>query len=299
MNSNASPAAAIGIVCALIVSVVGGIVWFVGSENFSTPAGYVGYVTRGAVFGKTSYVGLQTGPTSTGRGWLLGGVNISVTPTKVSEGFAQGSEVLSSDGLKLTFQIHTLFRVRPAQVNVLVEKYSTLHESDKHNIAEVAFDQFIKEPLRTHARARVEVYKAREVPLHFTEMGTELTRWAVEYTKDSPFEVMSVVVGNLQYPPEVADAVSKKLAAQQVLEQQTTEVDIERKKAEKRVVEAEGLAKATQIIQSKLTPLYIQHEAIDAQKQMANSPNHTIIYIPVGKGGVPLVSTVPGVNVVE
>jgi hypothetical protein len=37
--------------------------------------------------------------------------------------------------------------------------------------------------------------------------------------------------------------------------------------------------------------MYIQHEAIEAQKQMVNSPNHTVVYIPVGPMGVPLTGT--------
>jgi hypothetical protein len=44
-----------------------------------------------------------------------------------------------------------------------------------------------------------------------------------------------------------------------------------------------------QIVQVKLTSQYLQHEAIEAQKAMVNSPNHTTIYIPVGSMGVPLI----------
>ncbi len=44
---------------------------------------------------------------------------------------------------------------------------------------------------------------------------------------------------------------------------------------------------------SRLTPLYIQHEAIEAQKAMVGSENHTTIYIPVGPMGVPIVGTHP------
>ena len=39
--------------------------------------------------------------------------------------------------------------------------------------------------------------------------------------------------------------------------------------------------------------MYIQHEAIEAQKQMVNSPNHTVVYIPVGPMGVPITATMP------
>ena len=70
---------------------------------------------------------------------------------------------------------------------------------------------------------------------------------------------MNVVVGNLQYPAVVSQAVSNKLAVSQDLETRATQVEIARKDAERRVVEAEGIARATQIIQQRLTPLYVQH----------------------------------------
>ena len=41
-----------------------GLVWLRGSSNPSTPAGYVGYLTKGAVFGKSRFYGVQRGPTS-------------------------------------------------------------------------------------------------------------------------------------------------------------------------------------------------------------------------------------------
>ena len=56
------------------------LVWLVGSTNPSTPAGYVGYLTKGAVFGKSRFYGVQRGPTSAGRSWLLQVTNVSVTP---------------------------------------------------------------------------------------------------------------------------------------------------------------------------------------------------------------------------
>ena len=107
----------------------------------------------------------------------------------------------------------------------------------------------------------------------------------------SPFVISSVVVGNVQYPEEVANAVSRKLAATQELQRKDTEIEIERKERTKREVQAQGIANAMQIIRGQLSPMYIQHEAIEAQKQMVNSPNHTVVYIPIGPMGVPLTGT--------
>jgi hypothetical protein len=43
------------------------LIWLAGSSNPFTPAGYVGYLTRGAVLGKSRFFGVQKGPTSAGR----------------------------------------------------------------------------------------------------------------------------------------------------------------------------------------------------------------------------------------
>ena len=260
-------------------------------ENPSTPAGYVGYLTRGAIVGKASYVGLQTGPTSFGLSWLVSVMNVSVTPFSYQEDFSGENAVLTKDKLMVSFRAHTIFRVRGDRVKEFVEQYTTIGEGP--NQVQVAFGNYLKEPLRTEIREAVAHFDAFPLNENIGRISTELTRWAQEKTRDTPFEVMNVVVGNLQYPAVVAQAVSNKLAVTQDLETRATQVEIARKDAERRVVEAEGIAKATQIIQQRLTPLYIQHEAIEAQKAMVGSPNHSVIYIPVGPMGVPLVSTLP------
>lgn len=58
-------------------------------------------------------------------------------------------------------------------------------------------------------------------------------------------------------------------------------------RAEQRVAEAHGIREAQDLIAKTLTPLYVQHEAIQAQKD-GGSGNRT--YIPVGPQGVPLVA---------
>lgn len=60
---------------------------------------------------------------------------------------------------------------------------------------------------------------------------------------------------------------------------------------EKRVVEAKGLAEAQKLIDYTLTPLYIQHEAIQAQERIATSgKNNTVIYVPAGTNGTPVIT---------
>jgi regulator of protease activity HflC (stomatin/prohibitin superfamily) len=259
-------------------------------SNPTTPPGYVGYVTRGALVGKAHFYGLQTGPTSTGLGWLLDVVNVSVTPYTYSEEFTGDNSVLSADSLKIAFRVHIVWRVIPEKVKEFIEHYSTLQPGDSPNrIVEVAYANYVREPLRTYARDEVQKYKGLDIKDNITPIGEKVMNRIKALMEGTPFEVRSVVVGNIQYPPEVADSVSRKLAAVQELERKATEIQITEREKEKRIIEAEGIAKATEIISQRLTSAYLQYEAIKAQHEMVQSNNHTTIYIPVGPMGVPLV----------
>lgn len=76
------------------------------------------------------------------------------------------------------------------------------------------------------------------------------------------------------------------------IEQTEQLVKVEQQKAQIKVEEAKGIAAAQEIINTTLSDKYLQHEAIQAQMEMASSPNHSTIYIPVGNNGLPIVKTI-------
>jgi hypothetical protein len=268
------------------------LVWVAGSRNPFTPAGYVGYLTKGAVFGQSRFYGIQRGPTSPGRTWLLEVTNVSITPYTYTEKFAGDDAVLSRDNLKIQFGVHTVWRVDETRVPLFMDRFSTTArgvatEKDPDAVVQIAYANFVREPLRTYARDEVQRRNGLEVKDALIPIGDAVLQRIRAYAEGSPFVISSVVVGNVQYPEEVA----RKLAATQELQRKDTEIEIERKERTKREVQAQGIANAMQIIRGQLSPMYIQHEAIEAQKQMINSPNHTVVYIPVGPMGVPLTGT--------
>ena len=162
----------------------------------------------------------------------------------------------------------------------------------------VAYANFVQ---RTDAHLPLDEVQRRnglEVKDALIAIGDAVLARIRTYAAGSPFIIDSVVVGNVQYPEEVANAVSRKLAATQELARKDTEIEIERKERTKREVQAQGIANAMQIIRGQLSAMYIQHEAIEAQKAMVGSPNHTVVYIPVGPMGVPITATMDAVNAV-
>jgi regulator of protease activity HflC (stomatin/prohibitin superfamily) len=287
-----------GVVLALAVLVLAmfAVVWLGGSANPFTPAGYVGYLTKGAVFGHSRFYGIQRGPTSPGRTWLLDVINVSITPYTYHEDFVGDEAVLSRDNLQIGFRVHMVWRIDENRVPLFMDRFSTTVNADAIEkepdaLVKVAYMNFVREPLRTFARDEVQRRNGLEVKDELITIGDAVLARIRQYADGSPFVINSVVVGNIQYPGEVASAVSRKLAATQELQRKDTEIEIERKERTKREVQAQGIANAMQIIRGQLSPMYIQHEAIEAQKLMVNSPNHTVVYIPAGPMGVPVTGT--------
>ena len=225
---------AIGLALVMTLALGAPLLWLIGSSNPFTPAGYVGYLTRGAVFGQSRFDGVQRGPTSPGRGWLLEVTNVSVTPYTYHEEFSGNEAVLSRDNLKIAFSVHTVWRIDDQQVPLFMDRYSTTVSDDSIQrdpdaIVKMAYANFVREPLRTFARDEVQRRNGLEVKDALIAIGDAVLARVRQYAQGTPFMINSVVVGNVQYPEEVANAVSKKLAATQELQRKDTEIEIERK----------------------------------------------------------------------
>ncbi|MEU6340208.1 hypothetical protein ABZ883_04565 [Streptomyces sp. NPDC046977] len=74
---------------------------------------------------------------------------------------------------------------------------------------------------------------------------------------------------------------------------QEQRVQVARQQAQIRLENARGVREAQDVIAKTLTPLYVQHEMTETLQEIARSgKNSSVIYIPSGAGGVPLISGV-------
>jgi hypothetical protein len=99
-------------------------------------------------------------------------------------------------------------------------------------------------------------------------------------------------VNNVQFPEVVSNAAAAKIAREQELQQMDSKLQIAQKNAKIKVAEATGIAEAQRIISGTLTPAYLTHEAIQNQEKVIDSKTATVIYIPVGANGIPMVNNV-------
>ncbi len=245
--------------------------------NPHTPAGHDGYVREvPRIFGKGGYVGSVNGPGNFGFSLFRNrATNIDMRPATFNEAF----KILARDDLMVTFRVQMIAQIKPDKSKEVVEMLG----------GKEWYSRIGQKPFRSFVRDAVKTYDSRDIKAHRDKLADYIYQKMSEHMQGQPIMIQKVVMGNIEYPASVTEAVEKKLKYQQDLERKEVERKIAQKEAEIRVEEARGIAEAQKIINTTLTEQYLQHEAIQAQLKMADSPNHTTVYIPSGTNGIPVV----------
>ena len=256
---------------------------------FSNPmveAGYVGYVYKEPVkLSRTEGGFYRTieGPARLGLRFSQNEYKIIPIDIRYRT-YSERFKILAADQLNIEFTAHVRLRAKRDETSIrqIVEIYggSNWYQAN------------IKEPVRTQVRKAVQVYASTEVKENRATIEDTVLKELKNFLADKPFEVDTISVGNIDYPDVVENAVERKLAAQQQLEEQRIQKDIAKEKAAIKVIQAEGQAKAQEIVKQTLTALYIKHQAVKAMEELAKSSNKVFIYIPTEDMAVPLVKTV-------
>lgn len=261
-------------------------------SNVRVSAGYASYVYSKPIVGKSRFKEVIFGPASTGLSWRLDGQRVSITPFTYSEKFEADSAIIGKDKLPLSSQAHIVWRLKPeaAAVQRFMEEFGGWESSaDPDRIAKESYDQFIREPFRTITRSVVAQYNGLDVNESLPKISQEIEAEVRTLLDKTPFEVMSVVMGNSSPPQSVIVAISAKVALNQTLEMKAVEeqiaeknIAIERKNGEaagaRLAAQAKEQAKAITEIASVLQPQYI--EFLKAE----NIKGADRVYLPLGAG---------------
>lgn len=87
------------------------------------------------------------------------------------------------------------------------------------------------------------------------------------------------------------DAANQAQVNQLMINSADQQIQIHQKQAQIRLADAVGIREAQDEVSKTLTPLYVQFEMVDALKTIAESgKNNTVVYIPTGANGIPLIS---------
>jgi len=208
-------------------------------------------------------------------------VNLVIMDVQTQE-LKETMQVPSKEGLTMQVDISILYRLSP-------EKASNIYKTIGADYDEVV----VVPQFRTAVREATVYYEAKAL---YTSSRDEITNKIFSDLEKMLSErgvvLEKVLLRAVSLPPTVSAAIEQKLKAEQESEQMKFVLTKESQEAQRKVIEAKGIAEAQGIINKTLTQAYLQHEAIKAQMMMANSTNHTVVYIPSGDNGIPLVRTV-------
>ncbi len=181
--------------------------------------------------------------------------------------------VLTKDGLEVVIDLSILYRVDPQQSAKLMREIGDLYN-----------DKIVRPLSRTKVRDNAVYYDAVQLySQKRDEFQDRIFKGIENEFKKRGLILENLLVRNITLPQAVKVSIEEKISAEQDAQKMTFVLQKETQEAERKRVEAQGIADYQKIINQGLTSQQLQYEQIKAYKELAQSKNSKIIVMP-GKG---------------
>ena len=189
-----------------------------------------------------------------------------------AEGAQEGDDairVLSNDGLEVVIDLTVLYRISPSDAPKIFKQIGVNYS-----------DKIVRPVTRTRIRDNAVYYDA--VALYSTkrnEFQQRIFKSIEDDFKKRGLILEQLLIRNINLPNSVKLSIESKINAEQDAQKMTFVLQKEKQEAERKRVEAQGIADYQRIISMGLTDKQLQYEQIKAQKELAASPNTKIIFM--------------------
>jgi regulator of protease activity HflC (stomatin/prohibitin superfamily) len=202
-------------------------------------------------------------------------VKMSVQTQEVKE----IAEVPSQEGLILSLETSLLFQLDPDKADDI---YRTVGADYVGTIVEPQFRSAIREITASY-EAKALYSAERE------KIATEIFGLFKRLAGDRGIVVQQVLLRKIGLPPVVANAIQEKLKREQEAEQMKFVLQKEQQEAERKRIEAQGIADFQRIVAQGISPQLLEWKGIEATEKLAQSPNSKIVVIGNSKTGLPII----------
>jgi regulator of protease activity HflC (stomatin/prohibitin superfamily) len=185
--------------------------------------------------------------------------------------------VLTADGLEVVIDLTILYRVVPTEAPKLLREVGLDYT-----------DKIVRPITRTKIRDNAVSYDA--VALFSTkrdEFQVRISKSIEDNFKSRGLVLEQLLIRNIALPASVKGTIEEKIQAEQEAQKMQFVLQKEKQEAERKRVEAQGIADYQRIIGIGLSDKQLQYEQIKAMKELAASPNSKIIFM--GKGNQPVI----------
>lgn len=188
-------------------------------------------------------------------------------------------DVLDKNGLSINVDVTVRF-------NPLYTRIGYLHE-----VFGVEFPNTLVVPeVRSSVRKVMGRYTAEEIySTKRNEVESSIIDETANVLQKNDIDMRALLIRSINLPAEIKSAIENKLTREQESLAMTYINERERLEAERKLIEAQGIANYNRTVSASLTDNIIKLRGIEATNKLAESANSKIVVIGSGEGGLPLI----------
>ncbi len=188
-------------------------------------------------------------------------------------------DVLDKNGLTLNVDVFVRY-------NPIFERLGYLHEDIGPGYVNIVVVPEVRSAVRRIMGkfAAEEIYSTRRA-----EVETEIYDETQNVLKSKNIAMQTLLIRSITLPDQLKQAIETKLKQEQEALAYKFRLERETSEAERKRIEAEGIAAYNNILSASLTDKILKQKGIDATIELAKSQNSKIVIVGSGKDGLPLI----------
>ncbi|MFW5644308.1 MAG: prohibitin family protein [Bacteroidota bacterium] len=188
-------------------------------------------------------------------------------------------DVLDKNGLTLAVDVFVRY-------NPMIENIGYLHEEIGTEYVGVVVVPEVRSAVRRimGKYAAEEIYSTRRA-----EVENEIKSETSTVLEKKNIFMQELLIRSIKLPEQLKTAIEMKLKQEQEALAYQFRLDREKSEAERRRIEAEGIANYNRIVNASLTDRVLKQRGIDATLSLAESENSKVVVIGSGEEGLPII----------
>jgi regulator of protease activity HflC (stomatin/prohibitin superfamily) len=188
-------------------------------------------------------------------------------------------DVLADNGLEIKLTTSILYQPLAAQASELIKETEPPYS-----------ETLIGPNVRSSARRVVGRYSPEEIYSSKREqIEREIREDVTRKLEGTHLRVNAILIREVHLPPVVQEAIQAKLREEQRALEMRFVLERSRQEAERKRIEAKGIADYQATISQGLSDKILAWQGIVATEKLAESPNAKVVVIGSGKEGLPLI----------
>ncbi|HAW04401.1 MAG TPA: peptidase [Saprospirales bacterium] len=203
---------------------------------------------------------------------------VFIYDVRTNEGF-ETMDVLSKNGLNISVELSYRYSPMPDKIGYLHDEIGTEYVKrilmpEIRSATREVIGQYLPEELYSTKREAIEdeIYALTKINIEAKYLRLD-----------------AILIRDVTLPTTLRTAIEQKLKQEQESLEYEFKIDKARKEAERKEIEANGIAKFQKIVNRTITPQLLKWKGVEATQEIAKSQNAKVIVIGNGDGDLPII----------